>query len=106
MLTRAPGWTATRRAYTLTNRGRHPLRDVFVVHVEGARRMAFFTDAITPERALTFTLDESSHDVCLTITVPERARDAAELFFEPFLTSEAPPATAAHCARPANGCCS
>jgi hypothetical protein len=55
---------------------------------------------------LTFTLDESSHDVCLTITVPDRARDAAELFFEPFLTSEAPPATAAHCARPANGCCS
>lgn len=37
---------------------------------------------------LTFALDESGGDVRLTITVPDRARDAADLFFEPFLASE------------------
>lgn len=42
---------------------------------------------------LTFLLDESASHVRLTITVPERARETADLFFEPFLTSEAPPST-------------
>ena len=40
---------------------------------------------------LTFALDESDSDVRLTITVPDRVRDAADHFFEPFLTAEAGP---------------
>ena len=54
---------------------------------------------------LTFALDESRGDVCLTITVPAREGEAADLFFEPFLASESPTATG-RCAHPANGCCS
>lgn len=42
---------------------------------------------------LTFVLDESGSDVRLTITAPDQARDAADLFFEPFLTFEASPST-------------
>ena len=40
---------------------------------------------------LTFALDESGGDLRLTITAPDRARDAADLFFEPFLTSQPRP---------------
>ena len=40
---------------------------------------------------LTFALDESGRDVRLTITAPDRARDAADLLFEPFLTSQRRP---------------
>ena len=54
---------------------------------------------------LTFALDESRGDVRLTITVPAREGEAADLFFEPFLASESPTATG-RCAHPANGCCS
>ena len=55
---------------------------------------------------LIFALDESGSDVLLTITAPDRARDAADLFFEPFLTSEAPSSTSGRCSHPGNGCCS
>ena len=55
---------------------------------------------------LAFALDESSGDVRLTITTPDRVRDAADVFFEPFLTSLAPAPTTGRCAHPANGCCS
>ncbi|MEQ1872000.1 MAG: hypothetical protein ABL961_18440 [Vicinamibacterales bacterium] len=54
---------------------------------------------------LAFALDESGSDVRLTITAPDRVRDAADVFFEPFLTSESPTPTG-RCAHPANGCCS
>ena len=40
---------------------------------------------------LTVALDESGSDVRLTITAPDRARDAADLFFELFLTAGALP---------------
>ncbi len=55
---------------------------------------------------LAFALDESRGDVRLTITAPDRARDAADLFFEPFLTFDVSPSTSGRCAHPANGCCS
>ncbi len=55
---------------------------------------------------LAFALDESRGDVRLTITAPDRVRDAADTFFEPFLTSLAPTPAAGRCAHPANGCCS
>jgi hypothetical protein len=38
---------------------------------------------------LTFELSEENGDILLTITVPERARDAADLLFAPFLPSAA-----------------
>lgn len=55
---------------------------------------------------LAFALDESRGDVRLTITAPDRVRDAADMFFEPFLTSLAPTPATGRCAHPANGCCS
>ena len=55
---------------------------------------------------LTFALDESRGDVRLTITAPDRVRDAADMFFEPFLRSLAPTPATGRCAHPANGCCS
>jgi hypothetical protein len=55
---------------------------------------------------LTFALDESGSDVRLTITAPERVRDAADLFFEPFLASEALPSASGRCSPSANPCCS
>jgi hypothetical protein len=55
---------------------------------------------------LTFALDESGRDVRLTITAPDQVRDAADLFFEPFLTSAAPPSASGCCAPSANACCS
>jgi len=54
---------------------------------------------------LAFALDESHGDVRLTITAPDRVRDTADLFFEPFLTLEAPASTSGRCSHPANGCC-
>lgn len=45
---------------------------------------------------LAFALDESAGDVRLTITAPERARDMADLLFEPFLT----PSTAVTSVKP------
>ena len=55
---------------------------------------------------LAFALDESRGDVRLTITAPDPVRDAADMFFEPFLTPLAPTPATGRCARPANGCCS
>ena len=55
---------------------------------------------------LTFALDESGSDVRLTITVPDRVRDAADHFFEPFLTSKAPVSTSGCCSPSTNTCCS
>jgi hypothetical protein len=54
---------------------------------------------------LTFALDESGGDVRLTITAPDRVRDAAGVFFELFLTSDSP-TPRGRCEHPANGCCS
>ena len=54
---------------------------------------------------LAFSLDESGSDVRLTVTAPDRARDAADLLFEPFLTSEAPLVGSGRCAHPGNACC-
>ena len=54
---------------------------------------------------LTFALDESGSDVRLTITAPDRVRDAADHFFEPFLTSEAPASTSGCCSPSTNACC-
>lgn len=54
---------------------------------------------------LTFALDESGRDVRLTITAPDRVHDAADAFFEPFLTADAPPSTSGRCSHPGNGCC-
>lgn len=55
---------------------------------------------------LNFALDESDSDVRLTITVPDRLRDAADHFFEPFLTSKAPASTSGCCSPSTNTCCS
>lgn len=55
---------------------------------------------------LAFALDESGSDVRLTIIAPDRVRDAAGHFFEPFLTSEAPTSTSSCCAPSTNACCS
>lgn len=53
---------------------------------------------------LAFALDESGNDVRLTITAAGPVRDAADMFFEPFLTTEAPPSTSGCCAPSANAC--
>lgn len=55
---------------------------------------------------LAFALDESRGDVRLTITAPDRVRDAADLLFQRFLRFEAPSSTSGPCSHPANGCCS
>lgn len=55
---------------------------------------------------LTVALDESCSDLRLTITAPDRVRDAADLFFEPFLTSKAPASTSGCCSPSTNACCS
>ena len=54
---------------------------------------------------LTFALDESGSEVRLKITAPDRARDDAELFFEPFLASEAPATASACCSHSDNSGC-
>lgn len=55
---------------------------------------------------LTFTLDESGGDLRLTVAAPDRVRESADLFFEPFLASAAPAPLTGRCAHPASGCCS
>lgn len=54
---------------------------------------------------LTFVLDESGRDVRLTITAPDRAHDAADTFFEPFLIVEPRPSASGRCSHPGHGCC-
>jgi len=57
-LTRAPDWTATRRRYALTNRGRFAIHDIHVVHREGQASFLVRMTRLDPGQSATFTLDE------------------------------------------------
>lgn len=54
---------------------------------------------------LTFALEESGRDVRLRITAPDRVRNGADVFFEPFLISDLPPSAHGRCSPPDSGCC-
>lgn len=57
-LTRAPDWTASKRRYALTNRGRFAIHDLHVLHREAEASFLVRLGLLGPGQTTTFTLDD------------------------------------------------
>lgn len=57
-LARAPDWTATKRRYALTNRGRFAIHDIHVVHREPQASFLVRVARLDPGQSTTFSLDD------------------------------------------------
>lgn len=74
-LRRAAGFTTTRRAYELENRGAHPVHDVFVVVREGDQTFVPFVAELAPGARWAFVLEDARVDgAALAAATSDRLR--------------------------------